>query len=288
MIRSEYLELDYMRKFYDYMKYHTNLADSSMETYFKIIRIFILTYGDKFTIKDVNEFIADKNTKEKRAEYYPYAFKHFLTSVGKKVLCDQIHTPKQRPRIKEFSYIPKPTMELIINDLPLPYKHFALIQLKSGLRYTELFHLRCEVFDFFRHPSLIIMRISAFAKGEKERFVPIHKKYEMIIKKYMNGRTYGFLWWPRVTKFYPEVKFNRLFTNTQHAYNRHLTDIGEKYYVKGLTSHYLRHCFSDYFLESGGSESTLTKILGHARIDTTMRYISITDHQINKVMENME
>ena len=54
-----------------------------------------------------------------------------------------------------------------------------------------------------------------------------------------------------------------------------------RYGIK-MHPHQLRHSFAINWLTSGGDVRTLQKLLGHGSLDTTMRYLGITDGHLNE------
>jgi integrase len=58
--------------------------------------------------------------------------------------------------------------------------------------------------------------------------------------------------------------------------------------LEGFRFHDTRHTFACRFLQRGGRLEQLQKILGHASIQTTMRYIHIIDDDLRKSMEALD
>lgn len=49
-----------------------------------------------------------------------------------------------------------------------------------------------------------------------------------------------------------------------------------------ITPHKLRHAFARYFLLNHGNIATLSKILGHANLNMTKRYLQLTNDEIKQ------
>lgn len=73
------------------------------------------------------------------------------------------------------------------------------------------------------------------------------------------------------------------------VYNRNLKTIASYASIrKNLTSHVARHTFATLFLHNGGQVETLRLLLGHSKIETTMRYVHVTDQRRVTEISGME
>lgn len=135
----------------------------------------------------------------------------------------------------------------------------ALLILDTGLRAAEALSLPKEKIDF---DSLVV---SVVGKGGKHRLVP----FSLELRKHL---------WRYVSK-YQAVKGFTLAFGTKHEtpvsvrnFERDLHKLGRKL---GLTlrPHLLRHSFAVNYLRKGGNLEYLRRILGHASISTTQRYL---------------
>ncbi len=281
-------DLDVIIKYRIYLKQETPLAQGTIKHYIQLIRKFILNNGKglDFTIDDVNKWIADK-CRKKNYNLPPYAMRHFLISLGRKDLIHKITHHKIMPRKKVFRYIPKETLQEIVNKLDYPYQLYALMQIKGGFRIRELLMLKIQNIDFHRHKNLIVFTLGSDSKGLKSRITKINKKYLSIIEKTINNRTFGYLFVP-INKQGSKDSIERWCDNTIRYYNDRLFKLGNEYNIEGLCSHYMRHCFSDYFIDAEGTLIDLQRILGHAQLNTTSAYIGYNDKRIDEIFETMD
>jgi integrase len=281
---------DVLKRYEDYLNLSTNCSFLTIKKYISVIKRFLLTTDLKLDITKINSWLYDK-TKLKNCNYYKYAFIHFLICMGRKDLVDQLIMVKKKPRKKVFKFIHKDTMQKIINNLTGLYQKLAFIQLKTGSRVTEVLTMRIENFDFEMDDNMIVIKLGvnkSLTKRGKEKNIYISKRYSNLIKKWFNGKTFGYLFLSRDFENYDTETLHRKLDSIRREYDRKLAESGAWHHVKDLSSHYLRHLFSDYFLKAGGDAIYLKKALNHSKIDTTMDYVSIEDHKVKETLQMME
>lgn len=72
--------------------------------------------------------------------------------------------------------------------------------------------------------------------------------------------------------------FKKVYSNQKT--NKYLKEVAKVCGIrKKLTSHVARHTFATAFLDSGNSIEVLNKLLLHASLDTTRRYVHVTDRR---------
>ncbi len=145
-----------------------------------------------------------------------------------------------------------------------------------GLRVSEATGMDMESVDFAQE----IVRVKG--KGNKERIVPIGKKAQVALKKYLKARQ-------DVLLKLKNADYNALFINqrggrlTSRSINRilkkHLRDSG---LPKMFSPHALRHSFATHLLGSGADLRSIQEMLGHASLSTTQRYTHVN---IDRLME---
>jgi site-specific recombinase XerD len=133
----------------------------------------------------------------------------------------------------------------------------AMVMLDCGLRVSEALGLRRADVDF----DNLLIRVRG--KGNKERMVP------------MSLALRGHLW------RYSRAKEGHIFgTRTGTAvtvrnFQRDLSQLCKRVGIKGVrcSPHTLRHTFAVGYLRNGGNLYYLSRILGHASVKTTERYL---------------
>ena len=278
-----------INNFRDYLTTSTTMSPRSIQKYVSIVRRFLLDCNMSFNLSTINTWIS-QNNRSKSTYVYKYALKRFLLSLGKKQMAESLVPAKKHPRKKVFKFIPKETLSQIINSLEPKYKALALIQFKTGARVSEVLTIRAENIDFDINDNFIYITIGvnkSQTKGSKERIIKFSKKYESFLRSYIR-RPFGYLFLPESAESLPSEKLIRLIENNIKYYDSALSKIGKWHHIDGFSSHYLRHLFADHFLKAGGDPVYLQKALGHEKIDTTMRYVSIEDSMVEDTMLRME
>lgn len=130
-----------------------------------------------------------------------------------------------------------------------------------GLRRGELLGL--EVGDMRLDEDMIIIRD---AKGQKDRLLPLPEQIKPELARLVEGRTAGYVFQGRDGKQWKVRAFNRAFA-------RHLRTCGLD--GQGITPHTLRHTFATHLVLAGVQIVIVSKLLGHADIQSTMTYVHV-------------
>ncbi|WP_299667528.1 site-specific tyrosine recombinase XerD [uncultured Polaribacter sp.] len=147
-----------------------------------------------------------------------------------------------------------------------------------GLRVSEAITLKIS--DLFFEEGFI----RVLGKGNKERYVPIHKeaqKYITIYKKEMRSH------------MQPKKGFeDTLFLNRRgKGLSRQmifmiLKDLAIKIELdKKISPHTLRHSFASHLLQNGADLRAIQQMLGHESITTTEIYFHVDKTDLKKVVE---
>ena len=153
----------------------------------------------------------------------------------------------------------------------------ALVELlnSTGCRVSEVSGINREDINW-NDKSILIS-----GKGNKERYVYFDDITAMYLEKYLKERTdYN----------------NALFVGLNRKHERFLKsgiestirNLGEKLKIKSYP-HKFRRTYATRALQNGMSLSTLEKLMGHEKVDTTMIYCDIGNKQIQMdYMKHME
>jgi integrase len=177
------------------------------------------------------------------------------------------------PRIQEE--IPEPLSDIELGRVlqECPKRHGPLIGLAlwTGLRYSELRGLRWDcVFPDDAEPHALIVRSghAEWTKSHRARRVPLLEEAVGFLRAA-----------PRSSEFVFTGRFRGMIEPGTSGASR---AIAVK--VPGFHFHRLRHTFASRFVRAGGNLRVLQRILGHASIKTTERYVRLFDADVSREM----
>jgi len=150
---------------------------------------------------------------------------------------------------------------LIESESDLRNRAILRLLAETGIRRSELASL--DVTDLIAGQSLIVVRRG---KGGKMRMLPLTGPLRREIEQLAEGRQSGPLF---VSKAGSRLSVRQI--------NRAVAKSGNRAGIASpnprhnqITCHLLRHSFARLWKENGGSVETLSKILGHASVKTTL------------------
>src|SRR6266436_2512337 len=198
----------------------------------------------------------------------------FLEGVGviTKSPTTGIETPKREKNTRQFLRSDEYTKMLSLAGAnPRDYTILQVF-LQTGIRVSELAHLRIEDIDFIK-PAITVR-----GKGNAEREISLEKKGIHALKSYLAVR---------VESFSPRVFLNY---QGEPISERGIRKLVVKYrkeagITKKASCHTLRHTFATYKAEKGVSAFQLQQWLGHANLNTTQIYVHLGKQNARKVMQ---
>jgi site-specific recombinase XerD len=133
----------------------------------------------------------------------------------------------------------------------------------TGVRVSELVNLKLENVDLNEN------YIRVKGKGEKERMIPLTAGVSRLLVNYLSIR--------RIDSEYLFInKYGDKFTPLSiQLLVRKYTNKAQ--INKRITPHKLRHTFATLALEAGVSPITISELLGHSSLNTTMKYTHVTN-----------
>ena len=151
---------------------------------------------------------------------------------------------------------------------------FVYTALNTGMRSSELVHLRWKDIDLDKRKIMVHSREDWQSKSGKSRTIDINDNSFEFLKKYKHQKSeYVFC-----TKDARPLlnNLNRRFRNT--AKRARLNDI---------SIHNLRHTFASHLVMAGVPLATVSKLLGHADIKTTMIYAHLSPDHLKEAVNKL-
>lgn len=253
---------DFWVSFVDYLYNDAELGQNTVSGHFKRINT-IYIFLKKKSIIETNE-VEGINIKEIETEFV------FLT-------------PDELSKLECYN----PTNETLQKT-----KDLFLFQCYTGLRQSDLANLKPSDYIQQKDINNNLSHLIKFmmVKTTKYCTVPLSHKALKIVNKHL-GFNENYLF-PQITSKNYNIDIKELcqvanidadFIKITYKANQRT----EKKYKKNevISSHAGRHTFATIFIMLGGNVVVLSKLMGHASLDTTMRYVKVTDGMLTNGIE---
>jgi site-specific recombinase XerD len=243
------------------------LARSLSQNYHNVIRIwlnYLQTKGlDTFTQETITQFFTENNYKDNSKSQFIRAgrsyYNEFLQMKKEDNAWNFIKLIKAETNIP--IYIKEEELDLVISKM-ITHNHRLMTSTKltalvhflyhSGCRKSEILKLKRVDFDFTNNSVLI------HGKGKKQRIT------------YYTARTSKEI----QTYFLSEPEVNSAFNVTLGILN-YMPKVFAKYLGRNCFFHLFRHSFARNLIYNKGMDAnTVSKLLGHSSMASTLRYIS--------------
>ncbi|MEY2195737.1 tyrosine-type recombinase/integrase [Neobacillus sp. BF23-41] len=152
-------------------------------------------------------------------------------------------------------------------------KTLVLLLLDTGLRINEAMTLTVDQVDFQQNTVLVPSEI---AKNRKYREIPISREISKRLRQLLDETEQYF------------GQGTQIFMNaygddfTADAFRKRLNRLKKKLNIPKLHPHMFRHTFARNYILNGGDVFTLQKILDHADIQTTRKYIQMDSEHLRQ------
>ena len=178
----------------------------------------------------------------------------------------RIHKVKSATTVKE-TYTDEALEKMRDNCSNL--RDLALIDMlaSTGMRVGELVLLNQEDINFVERECVV------FGKGDKERIVYFDARTKIHLQNYLNSRA---------------DKKNALFVSLKAPYERlkiggievRLREMGKRLDIPKMHPHKFRRTLATIAIDKGMPVEQLQRLLGHQRIDTTMKYAMVKQSNV--------
>ena len=295
------MEIDYVQKFYNFLKYELNMSENTVKSYIFDVNLFMnFLEKEGIDLKSVDKNVI-RNWMTERLEHTTYRGnlegerslarricslkKYFKFLLNKKYISENpfisITSPKKRIKNPDVLYA-KQVAELLKANLEradeLASRDQALLEIMycSGLRCSEVTGLTITQIDF--HNRTILIK----GKGGKERVVPFSENCKEYLLDYAKNLR------KKLEQLAGE-RTNYFFLNSK---GKKLTNRGLEYIIESISKkaglslgfslhpHVLRHSFATNLLENGADLRVIQELLGHSSINTTQIYTHVSKENL--------
>ena len=165
-------------------------------------------------------------------------------------------------------------------DLPTGDDGFSAIRDKlivelfysTGMRLTELVNLTETDLDF-HHDTIKVL-----GKRNKERLIPFGKKFESLMKFYLDQKTHAF---GETNHLFLTDKGTPIYSRL--VYRIVTRQLGKVTTLEKKSPHVLRHTFATHLLNNGAELNAVKELLGHASLSATQVYTHNTIDKLKRI-----
>jgi integrase/recombinase XerD len=251
---------DYLRRAHNFVAYHRRSPTEMGE---REIRDFLL-------------HLRQKHVGPATHHMYVAAIKFlYATTLGRPEAVANIPWPKRSHKLPDI--LTGEEVERLFGAIQ-SLKHRAILMTAygAGLRISEACSLQINDIDSAR--MLIHVREG---KGSKDRYVMLSERLLEVLRAYFKCVH------PKGPYLFPGLIPGRPIT--AGAVQGVLREVvAHCRFSKRVTAHSLRHGFATHLLEAGNDIRTIQRLLGHASIQTTARYLKVTERHIGRIKSPLD
>jgi len=255
----------------------TGLARSSGRTYAREIRNLVHRFQRPpfaLTESEVRQFILERHKKlNGSSQRILYSSLRFLYIDLFKCDWELLKAVSARREVIEPTILSRSEVGRLLNSIDTPpiYTYMRTVY-SCGLRLSEALHIRPG--DIDRAAGLLHVRQG---KGSKDRKVVLPPLTLKMLGRYWKLHRNPRWLFPALGqdgKGGPSAMQPMAVSTVQGGMKRHLKRAGIT--KSGVTVHTLRHSYATHLLEAGVPLPALQKLLGHEKIETTLRYVHLS------------
>lgn len=267
----------------DWLRENTALSESSISLYARTARRFFED-GHQIEPGQINAYIA-QSFRNSHSCYVKYTFRYLLKFLGKSKIYKGLIPVKVPPRKRMGKHYPERMVrKIILNIRKELLRDQALLQYKTGARAREIITLREENIDFDFSPDILKARL--IGKGGKERPTFLSKDCAEILQKYCKG-TARYLFLHEGCAVDPEQLERAVNTNRSYLYEA-LKVSAHELGLSGFGTHDFRRNVAERIRKLTKDPYVAKKILGHSKIETTLRYFDESPEDVQEAIINMQ
>ncbi len=253
---------DLISAFKEYLTINKNLSKNSISAYINDIEQFYYSSKKNILNRDSSDVIsflsAFKNSRTLNRKLASvnafYSFAKDLEFANVDINLPSAKIPQTLPHFLEHTTIMKATGDIDIKSwLDTRDRALILFLYATGVRVSEA--INCEIDDI--EDGWLRVR---YAKGEKQRVVPIAKTAQLALTLYLNERDDNS---SHIFINYKKRKLSRVS----------IFKITKKYL--NVSPHVLRHSYATALIQGGADLRVVQELLGHSSLLTTQIYTHI-------------
>jgi integrase/recombinase XerD len=260
-----------------------NFAETTIATYVRVVADFATFFHcspDKLGPEEVRKYLLHAIQEKKLAwptyQVHRAALKFLFNKTLRRPWFDlEIAKPKVRRKLPRV--LSQEEVEKLIN-VTTNLKHRALLATLygAGLRRAEVRTLKVSDIDSAR----MVIQIRE-GKGQSPRQLPLSPKLLELLRVYWRWRKPTDWLFPSAR--YPKrpIDLSGIFGICEDAAKR----AGLK---KTVSPHVLRHSYATHLLESGTDLRVIQLLLGHADLETTARYLHVSNRTLSAAVSPLE
>ena len=271
------------------------LRESSIELYSDVLEEFLSEYTDVDNLDDYNNFLKD-HAYNKRSYYYYYAIKNFIkwkiNDIGlRNIIIKNLLQPKNEEPIKNSIYLSPIKRDEVIKNIENE-RHALIFKIQNvtGARIGDILKLKRGSISYENYNGTIAMKIDIIGKRGK-------RNVKWIFEKKLQDEISDFIRDHYLDDYYYFLDFSKAHKNSSELivmrtnYNWAWQDLKIACYKAGVnpldwSTHDFRRSISrDIWNDKdiGKDPQLLQQFLGHARVETTLRYIKNSGYSNQEV-----
>jgi integrase/recombinase XerD len=198
----------------------------------------------------------------------------YIHTLHRKVAIERIPFPRREHKLPLI--LSRDEVKALL-EAPHDLRHRAMLAILygSGLRVSEVARLKVADIDSARNVLWV-----RSGKGRKDRQALLPPKLRELLRCYWRTRRPTDWLFPGADPSQP-TSVKTIFRACRQA--AHSAGI-----AKSIHPHLLRHAFATHLLEAGVNLRTIQFLLGHARLETTARYLQVADVNVRATTSPLE
>lgn len=256
-----------MEKYKDWLLLNGQALHTIQNYIWRMERVLAVIPEAELSQDKINAFLIElqKTKKSSTVNAYIWSINSYLQFIKKDiVLPKSLKLPKLMPKYFDEDYFKNqiiPLVEQLISNDILKFEAIFYFLFYTGIRSGELDLIKRSDIDLENRKARIYT-----PKTKEERYVYFNEATKDMLKEYFDS----------------EPEEDNAFNMNAHAlkertkdFKNHLSDIN-------FHLHLFRSSFAVHCLRSGMQILSVSKSLGHKNIQTTMKYLGITDSDRQK------